>query len=88
MCPDQDDLNPAAVLVGSRRSFICGECYSDGEIVVEDSATSSLVSSSFFGYEVDSGEEKAIADMSASSSVVHASSQALGAMYSSPNNSN
>ena len=41
--------------------LICGGCYSDGEIVVDDSATSSLVSSSFFGYEVDSGEEKAIA---------------------------
>ena len=29
-------------------------CYSDGDIVVEDLATSSLVSSSFIGYEVDS----------------------------------
>ena len=56
-------------------------CYSDGDIVVEDLATSSLVSSSFIGYEVDLGGKKAIADMSASSSVVHASSPTLGAMY-------
>ena len=67
-----------AVLV----NVICEGYDSDGEIVVEDSATSSLVSSSFIGCEVNLGGEKAIADLSASSLFVHTSMPAPGACIS------
>ena len=41
---------------------LCKVCDSNREIVVENLATSSLVSSSFIGCEVDAGREKAVAD--------------------------
>ena len=46
------------------------------------------VSLSFIGCEIDSGGEKSVADMSASSSFMHTLSPALGAIYSSSNGSN